>query len=159
MSNATRPTNAPASSGFETFVLGIAGVVVAAGAVLWLGAQTASLVRNHRPLDLNAQGAAIALRRLPDTIGDPRLAFAEPLRDQLPGPLLFWPCLLLSVAVAGCVAYGLWRVFRSGRTPLDQRKRLGVNRPGFCGGSIAWKGRWSYARHPPRPEEVPARAA
>jgi hypothetical protein len=33
-----------------------------------------------------------------------------------------------------------------------------VNRPGFCGDSIAWKGRWSHASTP-FPEEVPARAA
>jgi hypothetical protein len=36
--------------------------------------------------------------------------------------------------------------------------RLTLNRPGFCGDSIAWKGRWSHASTP-FPEEVPARAA
>ena len=124
--NTTRPPSAPSTSGFETFVLGIGGLVVATGAVLWLGAQAASLVTNHHHLELDAQTVALALRRLPETMGDPRLAFAEPVRNQLPGPVVFWPCLLLSLAVVASLAYGLWRVLRSSRAPLDERTRLGV---------------------------------
>ncbi|MDQ4068388.1 MAG: type IV secretory system conjugative DNA transfer family protein [Actinomycetota bacterium] len=126
MTNRARPANTPPSSALETFVLGVVGAVVAAGAVLWLGAQAASLVRNRHPLDLDAEAVALALRHLPATMGNPRLAFAQPFRGQLPGPIVFWPCLLLALGVAGSFAYGLWRVFRSERTPLDRRTRLGV---------------------------------
>ena len=124
--NSTRPPNAPSKSGFETLILGVGGIVVALGAVLWLGTQAASLVTNHRPLDLDAEALALALRRLPETIGDPRRAFAQPVQDQLPGPMVLWPCLVVSLGVAASLACGLWRLFRSSRTPLDRRTRLGV---------------------------------
>ena len=69
---------------------------------------------------------AHALPRLRDTLGDPRLAFDEPARSQLPGPLLLWSCIAFTVVVAALVACGLWRLFRLDRTALDRRTRLGV---------------------------------
>ncbi len=116
----------PQQSGFETVILVLGGAAVALGGVLWGAAQFASLVRNQHPLDLGAEGVAHALPHLRDTLGDPRLAFDEPVRSQLPGPVLFWFCFTFTVVAAALVAYGLWRLFRSDRMPLDRRTRLGV---------------------------------
>ena len=116
----------PEVGGFETLILVVGGAVAALGGVLWAGAQVASLLRNRHPLELGAEAVAHAVRRLPDTLGDPRLAFDDPVRSQLPGPVLFWFSVALTVIVAAFVAYGLWRLFRSERMPLDQRTRLGV---------------------------------
>ena len=95
--NRPQPPMRPASNGFDLAVLAVLGLAAFAGGVLWLGAQAASLVRSHRVLDLDAGGVAAALRHMPGTWGDPRFAFEEPARSQLPGPVLFWSCVVVGL--------------------------------------------------------------
>lgn len=125
--NGPRPTTQQSNGdGFELLVIGLVAIFAVAGFVLWLGAQAASILHSHHHLAIDAQDVASALRRLPGTKGDPRLAFDEPARSQLPGPILFWICTVLAFAACVVVAYWGWQRFGSDRTPLDKRSRLGV---------------------------------
>lgn len=124
--NRPPPPTRQSDNTFEMVVLVVVAMAVAAGVILWLGAQTASLVHSRQLLDLDARSVAIALRQVPSAWGDPRAAFEEPARSQLPGPVLFWACAVLALAACVAVVNLAWRVFRSDRTPLDRRSRLGV---------------------------------
>jgi hypothetical protein len=124
--NRPQPPTRPAGNGFDLAVLAVVGLAAFVGGVLWLGAQAASLVRSHRVLDLDAGGVAAALRHMPEMWGDPRFAFEEPARSQLPGPVLFWWCVVAAFACCAVIVSLLWRVFHTNRTPLDRRSRLGV---------------------------------
>ncbi len=124
--NRPQPTTRPAGNGFDLAVLAVLGLAAFAGGVLWLGAQAASLVRSRSVLDLDAGGVAAALRHMPEMWGNPRFAFEEPARSQLPGPVLFWSCVVVAFACCAAIVGLLWKVFRTDRTPLDRRSRLGV---------------------------------
>ena len=100
--------------------------VVGAGFALWLGTQAAAIVHSHHHVVLDLDSTVDTLKRLPSVKGDPRLAFEEPVRSQLPGPVLFWMCVTLAVAACAVVVALVLRVFRPNRTPLDRRSRLGV---------------------------------
>ncbi|MDW3212674.1 MAG: type IV secretory system conjugative DNA transfer family protein [Ilumatobacteraceae bacterium] len=108
----------------ETLLLVAACAVVALGVVAWSGAALAAMLNGER-LDGGLAAAMRALTRLPDHLGDPRMAWRAPEdRAALPGPTLYWAatsCVLL--AVLGVVWLGLWVWRRS----LDRgRVRLGV---------------------------------
>ena len=125
--NAPRSTNQQSNdNGFELLLLALVAIFAVAGFVLWLGAQAASILHSHHHLAVDAQGMVTALRRLPGTMGDPRFAFDEPARSQLPGPILFWICTALAFGACVTVVLWGWRLFGSDRTPLDRRSRLGV---------------------------------
>ena len=84
----------------DLWLLGVLLAVIGAGFVLWLGAQLASIVHSHHHLAIDDHGRSRP-PGLPPGTGDPRLAFDEPARSQLPGPILFWICVAL--AVTACV--------------------------------------------------------
>ena len=125
----SRPqTASPPSTGsdFDNVVFAALMAAVGAGVILWLGAQVAAILHSHHHLVLDATATAAALKRVPGLMGDPRLAFEEPARSQLPGPILFWVCVALVLVACVAAGWALWRVFGPNRTPLDRRSRLGV---------------------------------
>ena len=113
-------------SPLENFVVALG---VAAGVVLgcvWFGARVALLVAG-REGDVGLPAAVVAVKGLPGTVFEPRLAWPEPVRSVLPGPWVYWACTLLVFVVVGVVAgvgvrwwFGRWRV------GPERRSRFGV---------------------------------
>lgn len=60
-----------------------------------------------------------------DPLGDPKTAWAEPARAQLPGPVLYWAATLLALSAGAAVGYGRWRLLRPPERVLDRRRRFG----------------------------------
>lgn len=105
---------------YGALLLGALTGSVYAGA--WLAAQLQA-PRNFSPPIGEAFSAAV---RLPKNRGNPRMAWAEPYRDTLPGPVGYWAAniflLLIIFSVAMYIAMRRW-----GRDTLDHRERLGVD--------------------------------
>lgn len=115
-------------SGFEWLIAaaGAMAFVVAGGH--WLAANLAVLLTRREPLDGGLTDSFDALTRLPDFLGDPKLAWDGPAADQLPGPILYWLSVALVIASAVGVAVVALR-YRWGREQSgpDKRTRLGVD--------------------------------
>jgi type IV secretion system protein VirD4 len=108
----------------EALILVTGCAVAAFGVVAWSGAALAAEFNGER-LDGGLAAAIRALARLPNHLGDPRMAWRAPEdRAALPGPTLYWAatsCVLLAVVGVVWLGLCLWR--RS----LDRgRIRLGV---------------------------------
>ncbi len=101
-------------------------IVMGISVMVWAGGQLAALIRHGHPLDASVGDALQAAVRLPDHMGDPRLAWPEPARHQLPGPVLYWAASILALAAAGAVGWAGWRLFRGPGEALDRRTRVGV---------------------------------
>ncbi len=105
----------------------IIGIASGAGLLHWLAANLAALLGRGRPLDANPIDAVVALVGLPDHASDPRLAWEEPARSNLPGPVVYWfavaAVVLAAIVVAGVVAR--WLGERR-HEPPDKRRRLGT---------------------------------
>ena len=93
----------------------------------WLAASLAAIVGHQRTLRAGLPEAVKALAQIPKHWGDPRLAWPEPAASNLPGPFIYWPCVVLVVAaIGGLVA--LWMRFRpKPHEPIDRRRRVGVD--------------------------------
>ncbi|MEA2825983.1 MAG: hypothetical protein QOG43_422 [Actinomycetota bacterium] len=126
MSAPSSTTTPGTNESSDLWILGVALAVVGAGFALWLGTQAAAIVHSHHHVVLDVESTVDALKRLPSVKGDPRLAFEEPVRSQLPGPILFWTCVAMAFAASAMVVALVLRVFQPNRTPLDRRSRLGV---------------------------------
>lgn len=110
-----------------TLPLVIAAVVAGAALTHWFAANLAALLGRRRLLDANPMEALVALSRLPKNAGRPRLAWDEPARSNLPGPVLYWLAfVLIVVAAAGVVAVGIQFIGTRRHEPPDKRRRLGV---------------------------------
>jgi hypothetical protein len=114
------------NGGVETLIVGllIAGTIL--GLIVWAGAQLAALVGEGRSLPATAKDTATALMQLKDHLGNPREAWAPPLRDQLPGPILYWVASGLVLLAGGAVGGLGWKLFRGPQDALDRRVRAGV---------------------------------
>ncbi len=116
-------SSAPPSLGLVEVLIGVVGGV---SIMVWAGAQLAALVSHGKPLDVTVGHALEAAVRLPDNMGDPRMAWPEPARHLLPSAVLYWLASIVALAAASAVAWAGWRLFREPREHLDRRTRLGI---------------------------------
>ena len=113
----------PGNGNGTAIFLAIAG---AALAVVWVGAQLASLLGGEH-LAAGLAPTFHALVRLPANADQPRLAWGPPWEAALPGPQLYWGCTAFAGLLAVvALAFGL-RFFGRGPVGTDDRKRLGVD--------------------------------
>lgn len=114
------------SSDDTMFVLAVGAAATAAGGH-WLAGNLAALIGRGRPLRAGLGDALSALTRLPSHAGDPRLAWDEPARSNLPGPVIYWLAVVMVLLLAVTVATAVMQRLGSQRhEPPDKRRRLGV---------------------------------
>jgi type IV secretion system protein VirD4 len=113
-------------TGPEGLILVLLFVASCCGAVIWAGAQLASLVRYRRGFPVATNDVLHALATLPKVMSQPEEAWPPEVSATLPGPLLYWLCTFVVFAVVVSLAVVLVRVFRPRHEPLDRRERLGV---------------------------------
>ena len=123
--NYNRPQNnqGPGPEGLIAALL-IAGCSV--GAVVWLGAELAALLRHRTTFHASASIVIHALGRLPKTMSGPEKAWPPEAATVLPGPVLYWLATFLVLVAAVFIAVGLFRLFRGSGDTLDRRERMGV---------------------------------
>lgn len=110
----------------DLFVLVIGAAAVAAGGH-WLVGNLAALIGRGRLLRAGFGEAVAALTRVPSHVEDPRLAWDEPTRSNLPGPVVYWLAVAVVVVLAVMLTTVLMRWLGSHRhEPPDKRRRLGV---------------------------------
>ena len=110
----------------------VAAAVAVVGLPVWLAAGAAGLVHTGRWPDLGPGTVAAAIQRWPGHLGDPRDAFPHALRTSLPGPFLFYLCVL--AILASLIAFALlaaraWRLVAGGGSrgyaaPTEVRRHL-----------------------------------
>lgn len=131
----TRP-QAPSSrdhSDDTLIVLAIGTAATAAGGH-WLVGNLAALIGRGRPLRAGLGAAPAALTRLPSHAGDPRLAWDEPARSNLPGPVIYWLAVVLVLLLTLTIATVLTqRLGSHGDEPPDKRRRARRRDPGTPG--------------------------
>ncbi len=97
----------------DQVLAGIGAAVGGLGAVLWATGELAGrLFGAGSPATDPSELVAIALRFASDP-GDPAAAWPGAARDSLPGPLAFYFCGLVVVAVAAALVVGLVRAWRA----------------------------------------------
>ncbi len=92
----------------------------------WVGAQLAALLAGNDALPAGIGDALTALTRFPSNLSDPKLAWPQEFRGDLPGPVLYWASTVAVVLAAGALALLIWRLARGRNDALDRRERLGV---------------------------------
>jgi type IV secretion system protein VirD4 len=124
----TRPQAPPRRDGSDdTIFLLVVGAVATATGGHWLVGNLAALVGRGRLLRAGLGEALGALTRLPSHPGEPRLAWDEPARSNLPGPVIYWLAVVLVVLPTLTLATVLMQRLGSHRhEPPDKRRRLGV---------------------------------
>jgi type IV secretion system protein VirD4 len=90
----------------------VAGLLGAVAALVWAGAALAAVFSGGSAAAVSLPGAVEALVRLPSHLGAPAIAWPEPARSNLPGPVAYWACQVAVVAAVGGVAWGAWRGWR-----------------------------------------------
>jgi type IV secretion system protein VirD4 len=114
------PLRSPSDSGTDTLLMVVIGLALAASGLVWLVGQVAALAFGaHHPIRLGLSDMPRVLFQLAEHPGDPRLAWPDPVRSALPGPVGMYAALLLSLALPAGVL-GLLLTARSGR-PSDKR--------------------------------------
>ncbi|MHB2023227.1 MAG: type IV secretory system conjugative DNA transfer family protein [Mycobacteriales bacterium] len=88
----------------EVVILGVVGLAALAVTPLWLAAHLAGLLAG-RPVHLGLTKTFTALLHLCTHLADPARAFPPVARRDLPGPVVFYTCLLLTLA--GLLAAGM----------------------------------------------------
>jgi hypothetical protein len=88
--------------GYADLVLWAMGIGVVGVALAWAGATLATVLTGGGFPELTAADTAQVLTRLPGHLGEPALAWPEPARARMPGPVAYWGChaLLLAAVVA-----------------------------------------------------------
>jgi type IV secretion system protein VirD4 len=110
------PLRSPYDSGTDTLLMVVIGLALAASALVWLVGQVAALAFGaHHPIRLGLSEMPQVLFQLAQHPGDPRLAWPDPARSALPGPVGMYAALLLTLALPASVL-GLLLTARSGRS-------------------------------------------
>jgi type IV secretion system protein VirD4 len=119
----------PAPSDDSSILILVAvGIAAAVGGLHWLAANLAALVGRGRLLHASPVDAFVALAHLPKHASDPRLAWGEPARSNLPGPVVYWSAVVTVAGIALLmVTYVATRVGSRQHEPPDKRRRLGVD--------------------------------
>ena len=125
MPGSARP--ASASSGFDDVVVWTLASAGALGAIVWGGAQLATMAAHRRTLPAGLATAVRAAFALPGHLGDPAAAWPAPARRLVPGPLLYWPATAFAALVVVAIAVGAYRLFGGPRPGTERRRRLGVD--------------------------------
>lgn len=99
---------------------GVAGVLV----TVWAGAALASFATGADSLPFSLYEAGLAAARLPSRVANPASAWSPVLARDLPGPIVYWLCQALVMAVAGVAGWAVWWLLQ--RRP--ERDGLGVER-------------------------------
>ncbi len=111
---------------------GVGGVEIAAiaAAVLvglhYVVAYVAAWVFGAHRFDGTFQQSLEALIAMPKTMSNPRQAWADPVADQLPGPVPYWGTAVVLVALAAVVGLWLVRWWPGYDRGVDRRERFGV---------------------------------
>ena len=113
-------------SGFELIVVVLGGASAVLVGVVWAGAGLALLVTG-RAVDVSVTDAASALGALPGSVGDPAAAWPPAVRDDLPGPLVYWPSTVVAAVVAAVVSAGVVQLIGGRGVGTARRRVLGVN--------------------------------
>ena len=130
----TEPTSPPGSwSPVEMLLLVVGLVAAAVCTVLWLGATLAIGITGGSPAGLRWSDGLRATRALAERPADPAAAFARLPVGAVPGPWVFWPCVVVAgVLVAGAMltVRAMWRELRPARHRLgvDVRARFATRR-------------------------------
>jgi type IV secretion system protein VirD4 len=110
------PLRSPYDSGTDTLLMVVIGLALAASGLVWLVGQVAALAFGaHHPIGLGLSDTPRVLFQLAEHPGDPRLAWPDPARSALPGPVGMYAALLLTLALPASVL-GLLLTARSGRS-------------------------------------------
>lgn len=120
----------PSGGAGDTAVMVAIITAAAVAAVVWLGAELASLVSGHGRMPAGFGDGFAALVHLPGNMSDPRLAWDGRLLAYLPGPVVYWFSTSVVVALASGLAWLGWRLLRGSNDSLDRRERLGVRTQG-----------------------------
>lgn len=125
--NRPHTSKVPNDSDDTVFLVAI-GVAATATGGHWIVGNLAAIVGRRRLLHAGFGEALAALTRLPAHAADPRLAWDEPARSNLPGPVVYWSVTALVVVVIAALAIAAVRRLGSRRhEPPDKRRRLGVD--------------------------------
>ena len=111
-----------------SLVLALLGALFTLSIAIWAGAQLAARVfgAGHW-LDLELSDATHALLRLGAHLGEPRRAWPVATQGGLPGPVPYWACTAVPVALlAGITVPLAYAATRSG-AGSPRRRRLGVD--------------------------------
>lgn len=125
----TRPQTPPRrDASDDTMFMLVVGAAASAAGGHWIIGNVAALIGRGRLLHAGLGAALAALARLPGHASDPRLAWDEPARSNLPGPVIYWLAVALVVVLAIALAAVLIRRLGSNRHESpDKRRRLGVD--------------------------------
>lgn len=118
--------------GFELVALAFGCVAAVLIGAVWLGASLAAALHGT-PTALPVSAASQAISGLPSHFGDPAVAWASPYSGRLPGPVLYWICTIIAVAVLGVAAAFVGRWLGHSKVGTSTRRPLGVDaRPRFA---------------------------
>lgn len=95
---------------FELFAGALLGGLGLLGLWSWATATVAGAAFGEASPAVGLAGAATAALRLPEHLGDPRLAYDEPARSALPGPVGWWIAATLVSIAFMAVAAGVARL-------------------------------------------------
>jgi len=125
--NRTEPDRTQADEFATTIALAAVGTALGAAGLHWLIGNLAAILGRQRLLHANLVDAAVALKRLPSQASDPRLAWTEPARTNLPGPVVYWFATVVVVVAALVAAVAAVQLIgRHRQESPDRRRRLGV---------------------------------
>ncbi len=111
---------------FEKLGITLLFTVMGLVAVVWAGAQLATLLAHGHALQTSFNDAGQAVLGLKDHVGDPRAAWPPGPREQLPGPILYWGATVVVLVGGTALVFMGWKVARDPRESLDRRTRAGV---------------------------------
>ena len=125
----------PVGGGWTTDLAGTATIALilalgAATTAMWTAAQLASFVSTDQVLTIGLADSGQALVRLRSHLGDPAAAWPPGIASQLPGPVVYWPCMIVTVAVVAAAGW-VWRRWRRharGSGPLGVTASAGFAR-------------------------------
>jgi type IV secretion system protein VirD4 len=104
--NRTRPDQNQTEEVATTVAVVLVGVALGLAGLHWLIGNLAAMLGRQRLLHANLVDAAVAVKHLGNHLDDPRLAWTEPARSNLPGAVVYWvaTAIVVVAALAAAVA-------------------------------------------------------